>query len=298
MSSHVFSSDDIESISTPSSVAPSIPCSPAAFQDARSRDKKAQKVRRVLGLLEYPTSYEDLEFIRDVQEEFETYLATHPNEPLSVYQDKAIECFDHLQTTFVDMCHIPPPECVFYQWAYRQAHQDNAVESGAELFHLLYSYCELFDLGPEDNVTSVPTPTKDHVMAIANLVSCRPTSLMLAFGLRTELRPSYDEGRQIFWLIYNTLMELERSFPGRMLQSSSFLDRVVQLMSRMRAQRGATGAFAHSGVFPSRTEVNYAMVTYATEIRAQEQAQTTKHQPYSMASSSSTYNPPGAHPSG
>lgn len=179
----------------------------------------------------------------------------------------AISSLELLRTTFDDMCHIPPPECVFYQWSYRQSHGADAEASGADVFHLLNSQCYMFDFDPQDNSTDFPVPDKDQVMTVLNLIGCGPTSLMLAFGLRRFLRRTATEGREIFWMIYSTLADLASSVSEDFLRKQPFLDRNVQLMSTVRAQRGATGALAYSGVFPTRAEVSYAMQTYASEIR-------------------------------
>ncbi|KAL1896329.1 hypothetical protein Sste5346_004713 [Sporothrix stenoceras] len=292
MAHFAFTPDTVESTSTPASDAPSA-SSPITPRDthpgyspgaiySRSTGQPSPSARSIhslhsaaetssgkrrLGLLEYPTTHEDLQFCRDARERFKVLVRDNPSATPVDLEQAALSSLDQLRTIFDDMCHIPPPECVFYQWSYRQSHGADAETSGADVFHLLNSHCYMFDFDPQDNNTAFPIPDRDQVMAVLSLVGCHLTSLMLAFGLRRGLRRTSTEGREIFWMIYNTLMDLASNVFEDFLRAQPFLDRSVQLMSTVRAQRGATGALAYSGVFPTRAEVSYAMEIYATETR-------------------------------
>ncbi|KJR89616.1 uncharacterized protein SPSK_05885 [Sporothrix schenckii 1099-18] len=287
-----FTPDAAESISTPASDAQSVssPITPRDTHPAyspsaiysRSTGQPSPSARSVhsvqsgesstgkrrLGLLEYPTVHEDLQFCREVRDKFTAYQRDNPTATPLDLEQVALTSLAHLRATFEDMCHIPPPECVFYQWSYRQAHSADAATSGGDVFHLLHAHCYMFDYDPNDTGTSFPVPDQSQVMAVINLVGCQPTSLMLAFGLRRGLRRSTTEGREIFWTIYSTLADLSSTISEEFLRAQPFLDRSVQLMATVRAQRGATGALAYSGVFPTRAEVSYAMEMYAAESRA------------------------------
>ncbi|CAK7223131.1 hypothetical protein SBRCBS47491_005097 [Sporothrix bragantina] len=298
MSHHVFSPEDIESISTPSSVTPSVPCSPAAFYDARHGQQQGSaqtkpNTRRVLPLLEYPTSHEELDFCRDIRNDFVAYKRRSPHASPFEWQEKAIECLDYIEETFVDMCHIPPPAFIFYQWAYAQAHKADAAESGGDVFHLLYAHCQMFDDDLDNDIREIPLPTHDQIMTVTNLMGCPPTTFMLAYSLRAGLRKSAVDGRRIFWAVYRTLMDLVKSVPAEFLQEF-FLDRTLEIMSTSRAQRGAFGGAAHTGVFPSFTEVEAAMEEYTNEVRvkAREGSVGTR----SSAANSPAFRSPGASP--
>ncbi|CAK7214838.1 hypothetical protein SCUCBS95973_002269 [Sporothrix curviconia] len=299
MSYHVFSSDDIESISTPSSAAPSVPCSPAALHDIRHGGAQATQTtatsKRILGLLQYPSSHEDLDFCRDIRSDFVAYKQRSPHASPFEWQEKAIVCLDYIQETFVDMCHLPPPESVFYQWAYVQAHKADAAESGGDVFHLLYAHCQMFDDDTGNQSVGMALPTHEQIMTVTNLIGCQPTTLMLAFSLRAGLRNPAVDGRRVFWAVFRTLTDLTSIVPASVLQES-FLERTLQIMSIQRAQHGAFWSTAHAGVFPSYTEVDFAMQQYTTEIK--DKARQGKTGSQSSAASSPAFKSPGASPSG
>ncbi|CAK7245803.1 MAG: hypothetical protein STHCBS139747_007395 [Sporothrix thermara] len=281
-----------------------MPCSPAAFYDSARQSGAQTKTtttttttttRRMLSLLEYPTSHEELDFCRGIRDDFVAYKQRRPQASPFEWQEKAIECLEYIQETFVDMCHIPPPDSVYYQWAYTQAHRPDAAESGGDVFHYLYAHCQMFDDDLDNDVRDIPLPTHEQIMTVTGLIGCRPTTFMLAYGLRAELRHPAADGRRIFWAVYQTLMELTTVVSAEVLKEA-FLDRTLQIMSTQRAQRGAFGGAAHTGVFPSWTEVDFAMQAYSKEIK--DSVREGKSEGRSSAASSPAFRSPGASPSG
>lgn len=142
------------------------------------------------------------------------------------------------------------PFDLFPLWAYQCLHRDDAPTTGAEIFHELLTWCDAFN-GPGAQINT------DRLVEVSDLLGCRYTSLMLAFGLYTGYRDN-SESVHILNCIYSFVV-LQGQISHEQLGELNFLERAIFMAGTFRSIRASCSGFSSSDMFPSAIEVALAV---------------------------------------